>query len=73
MSAGKTFGLPWEHMSVEFRADASNVFNHKSLGIPDERNLGSSAGVGQPYGATDTISTVTTGARNLQLSLRVSF
>jgi hypothetical protein len=73
MSAGKSFGLPWEQMSIEFRADAANVFNHKSLGIPDGRSLGSSAGVDQPYSSSNSISTVTTGARNLQLSLRVSF
>ena len=73
MSAGKSFEVPWEHVSVEFRADASNVFNHKSLGIPGDHNLGSSAGTGQPYESSNTISTVTTGARNLQLSLRVSF
>jgi hypothetical protein len=73
MSAGKSFGLPWEQMSIEFRADASNVFNHKSLGIPDGRSLGSAAGVDQPYTSSNSISTVTTSGRNLQLSLRVSF
>lgn len=76
MSAGKSFGLPWESMRIEFRADAANVFNHKSLGLPDGRNLGGAAGVGQPYSSSDTISHVTGGtnaARNLQLMLRVSF
>ncbi len=73
MSAGKEFGLHWEEMRIEFRADATNVFNHKSLGIPGGRSLGSSAGAGQPYASDNSISTVTTGARNLQLSLRVSF
>jgi hypothetical protein len=73
MSAAKSFGLPWESMRIEFRADAANVFNHKSLGIPGGRNLGSAAGVDQPYTSADSISTVTTGARNLQLMLRLSF
>jgi len=73
MSMAKSFGLPWEGVRIEFRADAENVFNHKSLGIPGGRNLGSAAGVGQPYTSTDTISTVTTGARNMQLMFRVSF
>jgi hypothetical protein len=73
MSAAKSFGLPWESMRIEFRADAANVFNHKSLGIPGGRNLGSAAGVDQPYTSSNTISSVTTGARNMQLMLRLSF
>jgi hypothetical protein len=73
MSAGKSFRLPWEEMRIEFRADAKNVFNHKSLGIPGGRNLGSAPGVDQPYTSANSISTVTTGARNLQLMLRLSF
>jgi hypothetical protein len=73
MSMAKSFGLPWEGVRIEFRADAENVFNHKSLGIPGGRNLGSAAGVGEPYTSANTISTVTTGARNMQLMFRVSF
>jgi Carboxypeptidase regulatory-like domain len=73
MSAGKSFGLPWEGVQIEFRADAANVFNHKSLGTPGGLNLGSAAGVDQPYTSANTISSVTTGGRNLQLMLRVSF
>jgi hypothetical protein len=73
MSAAKSFALPWESMNVEFRADAENVFNHKSLGTPGGLNLGSAAGVGQAYTSSNTISSVTTGGRNLQLMLRVSF
>ena len=73
MSAAKSFGLPWESVRLEFRADAENVFNHKSLGTPGGLNLGSSAGVGQAYTSANTISSVTTGGRNLQLMLRVSF
>ena len=73
MSAAKSFGLPWESVRIEFRADAANVFNHKSLGIPGGLNLGSAAGVNQPYASSNTISSVTTGARNMQLMLRLSF
>ena len=73
MSAAKSFGLPWEGVRIEFRADAANVFNHKSLGIPGGLNLGSAAGVGEPYTSANTISKVTTGARNMQLMFRVSF
>jgi hypothetical protein len=73
MSAAKSFGLPWESMRIEFRADAANVFNHKSLSTPGGQNLGSAAGEGQPYTSSNTISQVTTGGRNLQLMLRLSF
>jgi hypothetical protein len=73
MSAAKSFGLPWEGVRIEFRADAANVFNHKSLSTPGGLNLGSAAGVDQPYTSSNTISQVTTGARNLQLMLRLSF
>ena len=73
MSAAKSFGLPWESMRIEFRADAANVFNHKSLSTPGGLNLGSAAGVGEPYTSSNTISDVTTGGRNLQLMLRLSF
>jgi len=65
--------LPWEGVRIEFRADAANVFNHKSLGIPGGRNLGSAPGVDEAYTSANSISTVTTGARNMQLMFRVSF
>ena len=73
MSAAKSFALPWESVRIEFRADAANVFNHKSLGTPGGLNLGSAAGVGQPYTSANTISTVTTSGRDLQLMLRLNF
>ena len=74
MSAAKSFRLPWrEGLGIEFRADAANIFNHKSLGTPGGQNLGSAAGVGQPYTSSDTISSVTTGGRDLQLMFRVNF
>jgi hypothetical protein len=73
MSAAKSFGLPWEDVKMEFRADASNVFNHPSFSNPGGVNLGNSSGVGAPYTSTDTISNVNVGGRNLQLMLRVTF
>jgi Carboxypeptidase regulatory-like domain len=73
MSAAKSFGLPWEDVRIEFRADASNVFNHPSFQNPGGVHLGSSSGVGNPYTSTDTISNVNVVGRNLQLMLRVSF
>src|SRR5262249_28505527 len=73
MSAAKSFSLPWESVKLEFRADAANVFNHKSLGTPNNLNLGGAAAAGQPYTSSNNITGVTTGARNLQLMLRASF
>jgi hypothetical protein len=58
---------------IEFRADAQNVFNHKSLSTPGGLNLGSAAGVGEPYTSANSISSVTTGGRLMQLMFRVSF
>jgi hypothetical protein len=73
MSAAKSFGLPWEDVKIEFRADASNVFNHASFSNPGGVNLGGSSGAGTPYTSTDTITNVNVGGRNLQLMLRVNF
>jgi hypothetical protein len=72
MSAAKSFGLPWEGVRIEFRADAQNVFNHASFKDPST-GLGGSAGAGTPYTSTSSISDVTVGGRNLQIGLRVSF
>jgi hypothetical protein len=73
MSAAKTFSLPWEGVKFEFRADAQNVFNHPSLSTPGGLNLGGASGAGSPYTSANTISSVTTGGRNLQLTFRVNF
>ena len=73
MSAAKSFGLPWEEVKIEFRADASNVFNHPSFQNPGGVYLGDSSGPGTAYTSTNTISNVNIGGRNLQLMLRVSF
>ena len=64
MSAAKSFGLPWEDVKIEFRADASNVFNHPSFSNPGGVNLGGSSGPGMPYTSTDTITSVNIGGRN---------
>ena len=73
-SAAKAFTIPWkEGISIQFRADAQNVFNHPSFGTPNNTTLGGAAGVGQPYTGTSPITSLTIGGRNLQLGLRVSF
>ena len=73
LSAAKSFAVPWEGVSIQFRADAQNVFNHPSYGNPGGLNLGGAAGVGQPYTSTTPITSVTVNGRNLQLALRVNF
>jgi Carboxypeptidase regulatory-like domain/TonB dependent receptor len=74
MSAAKAFTIPWrEGISIQFRADAQNVFNHPSFGTPNNTGLGGAAGVGQPYTGTSPITSLTVYGRNLQLGLRVSF
>jgi hypothetical protein len=60
LSAAKGFAIALrEGMSVEFRADAQNVFNHPSFGTPLGTNLGGSAGVGQPYSGISPLTSVT--------------
>jgi len=49
LSAAKSVSIPGrEGMSVEFRADAQNVFNHASFGFPSN-SLGGSSGAGTAY------------------------
>ena len=73
MSAAKSFTVPFrEGIRFEFRADAQNVFNHPSFGVPST-GLGGSAGPGTPYTNQTAISWTTVGGRNLQLGLRASF
>lgn len=73
MSAAKSFGLPWEDVRIQFRADAQNVFNHPSFGPPGSTSLGGAGGVGLPYSGTTSITSTTINGRTLQLMLRVSF
>jgi len=72
-SLGKTFHL-FEGANLQFRADASNVFNHPNFGAPDGNfndpvNLSTP---GRPQGA-GTISGTTVGGRNMQISARIEF
>jgi hypothetical protein len=79
MSLAKSFSLPREGMSLQFRADAQNVFNHANFQPPSSTSLGNVSGTGgpgQPYtdlSSAFPITSVTVGGRNLQLALRLSF
>lgn len=73
-STAKAFSIPYrEGISIEFRADAQNVFNHPAFGTPTNTSLSGAAGVGQPYSGTSPIQSLTVNGRDLQLALRVSF
>jgi len=72
-SLGKTFHL-FEGANLQFRADATNVFNHPNFDAPDGNfndpvNLGTPD---RPQGA-GTIGGTTVGGRNLQISARIEF
>jgi len=72
-SLGKSFNIV-EGVVLQFRADASNVFNHPNFGAPDGNfndpvNLSTP---GRPQGA-GTISGTTVGGRNMQISARIEF
>ncbi|HMG03128.1 MAG TPA: hypothetical protein VK596_08335, partial [Edaphobacter sp.] len=76
-SLGKTFAV-WEQVRLQIRADAKNVFNHPSFGLPTTGgNQGSAQLVVNPDGSiatgTSTIRSVTVNGRGMQLNARISF
>lgn len=73
MAMGKDFHL-FENAVLQFRADATNVFNHTSFGAPDGNfndpvNLSTPD---RPQGA-GTINSTVVGGRSMQVSAHVSF
>jgi hypothetical protein len=87
LSLGKTFSI-WEQVKVQFRADANNVFNHPSFGLPGHTvnacpSSAPSPGAPPPAGCTayngaiatgsSTITSVTDPSRTMQVSARLSF
>ncbi|HTA80356.1 MAG TPA: TonB-dependent receptor [Terracidiphilus sp.] len=73
MSLGKDFHL-FENAVLQFRADASNVFNHPNFDVPDGNfndpvNLSTPD---RPQGA-GTISATTVGGRTMQISAHLAF
>jgi hypothetical protein len=63
LSLGKNFHL-WRETAMLFRVDATNVFNHPSLGLPD-------TGIGP--GHTGQITSVTVGGRAAELIGKITF
>lgn len=75
LSGGKTFALPYEGIKLEFRADATNAFNHANFSEPSG-TLGGAANVGDAYSWSannQQISGTSYGGRALQMQLRLSF
>ena len=77
LSAGKTFSIR-EQVALQIRADANNVFNHPSFGVPNQfLSVGSSQNVGDPFdvdaAGSQQISTTVGGSRTMQLGVRLSF
>ena len=73
LSMGKTFHFT-EGIGLQFRADASNVFNHPDFDAPDGNfndpvNLSTP---GRPQGA-GTIGGTTVGGRNMQITGQITF
>ena len=77
LSTGKTFSIR-EQVALQIRADANNVFNHPSFGVPNQfLSVGSSQNVGDPFdvdaAGSQQISTTVGGSRTMQLGVRLSF
>ena len=87
LGLGKTFPITAERVNLKFRADAFNVLNHPNFTIPatnlfngydqDDFENASSAAPGLGFGQTSfTVSptgNLNSGARVLELSLRLEF
>jgi len=70
LSLGKTFAI-WEQVRLQIRADADNVFNHPSFGLPNN-----TLAVGTSGAITTGSSTITgtaVSSRTMQLSGRITF
>ncbi|MDR3725427.1 MAG: carboxypeptidase-like regulatory domain-containing protein [Terracidiphilus sp.] len=78
LSGGKTFSLPFEAIKLEFRADATNAFNHANFSAPSG-TLSGAANTGDPYvwaagsGNSQQISGTSFGGRTMQMQLRLKF
>jgi hypothetical protein len=69
-SMGKSFAI-WEQVHFQVRADATNIFNHPSFGLPSASLKVDTAG--NVVTGSSTIRGVTVGGRTMQLSGRISF
>jgi hypothetical protein len=78
ISLGKTFGLPWEGIKIDIRADAYNAFNHVNYQNPDA-DVGYSCSGGTCVLADSNAGRITGPAgyngnmRIIQLGARLTF
>jgi hypothetical protein len=82
LGLGKTFPITAEKVNLRFRADAFNVLNHPNFTIPAENGfngydqwdaIDGGPGFGQSSFTVSPTGNLNSGARVLQLSLRLEF
>ncbi len=81
MGLQKTFPIYKEAVNLKFRADAFNVLNHPSFGLPtenpyngfDQTDILQRSGFGKISSTVSPPGNLNSGARVLQLSLRLEF
>jgi hypothetical protein len=75
MALLKTFKLPWESTSLQFRAEFFNIFNHSNLYADPNSNLLAAGEVEARRGVPPSHELYGTpfDRRNIQLGLRLSF
>jgi Carboxypeptidase regulatory-like domain len=82
MGLGKTFPITAERVNLRFRADAFNAFNHPNFTIPAENGfngydqwdaIDGGPGFGQSSFTVSPTGNLNSGARVLELSLRLEF
>jgi hypothetical protein len=77
----KRFAITPERVSLRFRADAFNVLNHPNFDIPDENvfngfdseDILQGSGFGKISDTISPLGNLNSGARVLELSLRLEF
>jgi hypothetical protein len=82
MGLGKTFPITAERVNLKFRADAFNVLNHPNFTIPAENGfngydqwdaIDGGPGFGKSSFTVSPVGNLNSGARVLELSLRLEF